>query len=243
MLLKFLYPFHESLSFLNILIYPSFRMVMAALTAGLITFTCYPAFIRWLKRLSFGQEVRDCGPQSHLKKKGTPTMGGLLFLAAIIVSSLLWGDIEYLGLWLLLFVTVGFGLLGMVDDLRKIRKSNTKGLSPKAKLFWQATIALVALLIYHQDISSSTLISFPFVAIDRFAIDLPLFLFIPFAMFIIVGTSNAVNLTDGLDGLAIGPVIVSATIFLILAYAAGTVIADFNVADYLKIPTSPRAMS
>lgn len=239
MFYTFLYPYYETLSFLNVLRYPSFRIVMAALTAGLITFIFYPLFIKKLQDLSFGQEVRDDGPKSHFKKQGTPTMGGLLLLLAVIASCLLWGDLKHVGLWLLIYVSVGFGLIGLVDDLRKILKNNSKGLSAKAKLFWQIFIGLSALLIYSLNFSSlpfSDLLSIPFVSVDKFAINMPMWMFLPFALIIVVGTSNGVNLTDGLDGLAIGPVIISAFVFLILAYVAGTTIGDFNIADYLKIP-------
>lgn len=239
MFYTFLYPWHQSLTMLNVLRYPSFRIVMAALTAGLITFIFYPLFIEKLKSLSLGQEVRDDGPKTHLKKQGTPTMGGLLLLLAVIASCLLWGDLKHVGLWLLIYISTGYGMIGFIDDMSKIRGNNSKGLSAKAKLLWQVIIGLSALLIYALNFSSlpfSELISIPFVSIEKFAFHPPLWFFIPFALFIIVGTSNGVNLTDGLDGLAIGPVIISAFVFLILAYVAGTTIGDFNIADYLKIP-------
>lgn len=239
MFYTFLYHYHQTFTFLNVLRYPSFRIVMAAITAGVITFALYPIFIRKLKALSFGQSVRDDGPQAHLKKQGTPTMGGLLLLCAIILSCLLWGDLQHVGLWLLIYVSIGYGAIGFVDDFRKIKKSNSKGLSARGKLFWQASIGLSALLIYSMNFSSlpfSDLVSIPFVSVDKFVFDMPTWLFIIFALFIVVGTSNGVNLTDGLDGLAIGPIITSAFVFLILAYAAGTTIGDFNIADYLKIP-------
>ncbi len=238
MLYTLLYPYHQTLTILNVLRYPSFRMLMAALTAGLITFFLYPRFIEKLKILSFGQSVRDDGPKSHLSKQGTPTMGGLLLMLAVVLSCALWGDLQHVGLWLVLFVSVGYGLIGFVDDLRKIRKSNSKGLSARSKLLWQIVIGLTALLIYAQNYSSlpfSDVVSIPFVAVDKFVIDPPTWFYIIFALTIVVGTSNAVNLTDGLDGLAIGPVITSALVFLILAYLAGTSIGDFNIAHYLKI--------
>lgn len=238
MFYTFIYPYHQILSMLNVLRYPSFRIVMATFTAGLITFVFYPFFIKKLKALSFGQEVRDDGPKSHLKKQGTPTMGGLLLLVAVIISCLLWGDLQHVGLWLLIYVSAGYGMIGMVDDLRKIKKSNSKGLSARAKLLWQCLIGLSALYIYSLNFSSlpfSSLVSIPFVAVDKWVLDLPTGLYLIFALFIVVATSNGVNLTDGLDGLAIGPVITSAFVFLILAYLAGTSIADFNIAHYLKI--------
>lgn len=234
-----LYPFHHTLTWLNVLRYPSFRIVMAAITAGLITFIIYPIFIKKLKLLSFGQSVRDDGPKSHLKKTGTPTMGGLLLLVAAIISCLLWGDLSNAGLWILLYVSVGFGAIGFIDDLKKITKGNSIGLSARGKFSLQIFVALTACLFYASDFPSmpfSSDLSLPFVAVDKFTLHLPNWLYIAFAVFIIVGTSNGVNLTDGLDGLAIGPVITSSFVFLILAYLAGTTVGDFNIAAYLKIP-------
>lgn len=238
MFYTFLYPYVQHIGLFNVLRYPSFRIGMAALTAGLISFFIYPIFIKKLKALSFGQEVRDDGPQSHLVKKGTPTMGGLLLLIAVIASCILWGDLTHIGLWLLIYVTAGYGMIGFVDDFRKIKKSNTRGLSARGKLFWQVFIGGTALLIYSLDFGSlpfSSVVGIPFVSVTKFVLPLPTWLYIVFALFIIVGTSNGVNLTDGLDGLAIGPVITSAFVFLILAYVAGTTIGDFNLAHYLKI--------
>lgn len=239
MFYNLLYPLHESISWLNVLRYPSFRIVMAALTAGLISFIIYPIFIKKLTALSFGQSVRDDGPKAHLKKTGTPTMGGLLIIVATVISCLLWGDLGHVGLWLLIYVLVGFGLIGMVDDIKKITKSNSIGLSARGKLIGQIFISVSAVVIYQMDFSSlpySCALSIPFVAVNKFSLDLPSWLYVLFAVFIIVGTSNSVNLTDGLDGLAIGPVITSAFVFLILAYVAGTTVGDFNIANYLKIP-------
>lgn len=238
MFYTFIYPYHQIISSLNVLRYPSFRIVMAALTAGLISFIFYPLFIRKMSRLSFGQEIRDDGPSSHLKKQGTPTMGGLLLIAAVVISSLLWGDLKHIGLWLLIYVCCGYGAIGLIDDLKKIRHSNSKGLSAKSKLFWQSFIGLSALLIYSSDFSSlpfSSAVTIPFVSIDKIIIDLPVWIYLFFALFILLGTSNGVNLTDGLDGLAIAPIITSAFTFLILAYLAGTSIGNFNIASYLKI--------
>jgi phospho-N-acetylmuramoyl-pentapeptide-transferase len=233
------YHFHNSLSWLNVLRYPSFRIVMASITAGLITFIVYPFFIQKLRILSFGQSVRIDGPKEHLKKQGTPTMGGLLLLLAVIGSCLLWGNLEHAGLWLLLYVSAAFGLIGFIDDLKKILKRNSSGLSARGKMLAQIAIALSAMLILSQNFPSmpySSDLSIPFISVNKFMLHLPSWLYISFAVFIIVGTSNAVNLTDGLDGLAIGPVITSTFVFLILAYLAGTTVGDFNIANYLKIP-------
>lgn len=239
MFYNLIYPFHDTINFLNILRYPSFRISMALLTSALITFALYPFFIKKLYALSFGQSIREDGPQSHLQKKGTPTMGGTLMIFSVLISCLLWGDLHYLGLWLLMFVCLGYGMIGFVDDYKKIRFKNSKGISAKTKMFWQIAIGLTALIIYSMNLESlpfSSSIAFPFISVDRFFINLPTWIFLPFALFIVVGTSNAVNLTDGLDGLAIVPVMISSFVFLVLAYAAGSYIGDLNLANYLKIP-------
>lgn len=239
MLYTFLYPIFSNNTILNVLRYPSFRIVCAALTAGLISFIFYPVYIKKLYNLSFGQTIRDDGPKTHLSKKGTPTMGGLLLLFAVVVSSIIWGDLKHVGLWLLLYVFIGYGAIGFIDDLKKIKKSNSKGLSAKQKLMWQLIISLSAIIIYIQNFPSQPFfsnIALPFISVDKFYLHLPLVIFIPFALVIIIGTSNAVNLTDGLDGLAIGPTITSAFVFLILSYLAGITLNDLNLADYLKIP-------
>lgn len=239
MLYTFLYPLHTELSLLNVLRYPSFRIIMSALTALVVTLFLYPALIRRLQIFKFGQVIRKDGPEAHLKKQGTPTMGGLLLLIAILVSCLLWADATHGGVWLLLFVTLGYGAVGFYDDYKKIKYKDPAGLSGKWKLFWQLTIGGIALALYakgYGGVPFSTGINFPFVAADTFNPTLPVWVYLPFALIIVVvGTSNAVNLTDGLDGLAIGPTIVSAFVFLILAYAAGTTLADFNIAAYLRI--------
>ncbi|MDA0713613.1 MAG: phospho-N-acetylmuramoyl-pentapeptide-transferase [bacterium] len=240
MLYNFLFPYHSQVSFLNVLRYPSFRMVMAALTALLITLFVFPWFIKRLQIFKFGQAIREDGPKDHYKKQGTPTLGGVLILFAITISTLLWADLTHVGIWLILLVTLGYGLIGFYDDYKKIKFKNPKGLSGRWKLFWQAIIGITALLIYSMNFSSmpfSTELVLPFVSVDKFHPELPTWLYLLFALFLLVGTSNAVNLTDGLDGLAIGPVIICAFVFLILAYAAGTTLADFNIAKYLKIPS------
>lgn len=196
------------------------RMVLSGITALAITFFGYPAFIKKLSVMSFGQEVRNDGPQSHLKKKGTPTMGGLLLLFAVIAACSLWGNVSNFGLFSVLIIMIGYGFIGFIDDYRKVKKSNTKGLSPKGKLLGQITIGLIALVIYASNSSS-----FPFLATlnfpGLFTWSLPLWLYLPFALFIIVGTSNGSNLTDGLDGLAIVPTIFSACAFLIIILCTG----------------------
>jgi phospho-N-acetylmuramoyl-pentapeptide-transferase len=238
-LYTFLYPYHSDYSFLNVLRYPSFRVIMAALTALVVTFFLYPALIRRLQIFKFGQVIRRDGPEAHLKKAGTPTMGGLLLLLAIFIACALWADASHRGVWILLMVTIGYGAVGFYDDYKKIKYKDPAGLAGRWKLFWQLLIGGGALALYANglaDIPFSTEMTIPFVAVDIFTLSLPVWLYLPFALVVVVvGTSNAVNLTDGLDGLAIGPVIVSAGVFMVLAYAAGTTIADFNVAAYLRI--------
>jgi phospho-N-acetylmuramoyl-pentapeptide-transferase len=244
MLYALLYPLHNHFTFLNVLRYPSFRTVMAALTALLITLFLFPWVIRRLQIFKFGQEVRKDGPQMHLQKQGTPTMGGALILFAIAVSCLLWGDLGHMGIWLLLFVTLGFGAIGFYDDYKKIKHKDPNGLAARYKLLWQFIIGGAALAIYMHNFESlpfSTALSLPFVSVERFNPELPVWLYFLFALALLVGTSNAVNITDGLDGLAIGPVIISALVFLILCYAAGVHLADFNLAKYLKIPSVAHA--
>jgi phospho-N-acetylmuramoyl-pentapeptide-transferase len=239
MLYTFLYPWVTEASFLNVLRYPSFRIVMAALTALILTLFLYPPFIRRLQIFKFGQEVRKDGPEAHLKKQGTPTMGGLLLLGAVFVSTVLWADARHGAVWLLLLVTMGYGAVGFYDDYKKIKYKDPAGLAGRWKLFWQFLIGGVALALWsygYGTIPFDTSISLPFVSVKVFLPTLPSFVYLPLALtLLVVGTSNAVNLTDGLDGLAIGPVIVASFVFLVLAYAAGSTIADFNVAAYLGI--------
>lgn len=238
MLYTFLYPYFSSNTIINVLRYPSFRIIAAALTAGLLSFLLYPFYIKKLQKLSFGQIVRSDGPESHFSKKGTPTMGGLLLVISSVFSTLLWGDLTNLGLWLLLLVFTSYALIGLYDDLCKIFKKNTSGLSAKGKLLFQIIISSLAIYLYYKygNLDVFNNIYFPFVSTEKFHLSLPFFLFLPFAIIVVVGTSNAVNLTDGLDGLAIFPVIISSFVFLILAYLAGSHIGDLSLAEYLKIP-------
>ena len=239
MLYTFLYPLVTEASFLNVLRYPSFRIVMAALTALVLTLFLFPAFIRRLQVFKFGQEVRKEGPESHYKKKGTPTMGGTLILLSIFASTVLWCDVRHKGVWLVLLVMMGYGAIGFYDDYKKIKFKNTDGLAGRYKLLWQFVIGGVALALYASGqgtIAPDTSISLPFVATTTFNPTLLPSVYYPLALtLLLVGTSNAVNLTDGLDGLAIGPIMVAAFVFLVLAYAASATLADFNIAGYLRI--------
>jgi phospho-N-acetylmuramoyl-pentapeptide-transferase len=228
MLYHLLYPLSSDIGFFNLFRYITFRTIYATLTALLLSFLLGPWLIDRLQKLQIGQVVRQDGPQTHLKKAGTPTMGGLLILIALTVPTLLWADLSNPYVWLALLVTVGFGLLGFVDDYRKVTKRNTKGLAGRWKLVGQAVIAgAVAVALYDLPGYTTTL-QFPF--FKGLAPDLGLF-YIPFAVLVIVGASNAVNLTDGLDGLAIGPTLVAAATFLLFAYLTGNV----KAAQYLQI--------
>ncbi|MCP0913957.1 MULTISPECIES: phospho-N-acetylmuramoyl-pentapeptide-transferase [Legionella] len=214
--------------------YLTFRSILAALTALLVGLFCGPAMIRWLRGLQIGQMVRDDGPKTHLSKAGTPTMGGVLILLAVTVSTLLWGDLRQASLWLVLLVTLGFGLVGWVDDYRKLVLKNSKGLPARWKYFWQSLIAIVAVvyLYWHADMPIQTQLTIPF--FKNLLIDLgPVFLVL--AYFAIVGSSNAVNLTDGLDGLAIMPIVMVAGALGVFAYAASNAV----YAHYLAIPYVP----
>lgn len=229
MLYYFLYPLAEQVSLFNVFRYITFRSLGAAVTALLVSLLLGPKFIRWLKGLQMGQVVRDDGPQSHLKKSGTPTMGGVLILFSMLVSLLLWADLSSKGIWIVMFVTFAYGVIGWVDDYRKVVHKNPKGLSARQKMFFQLIVAGIASYLFLKFTAVNSELRVPF--FKNFVWDMG-WLYVPFAMCVIVGASNAVNLTDGLDGLAIGPVITTSGTFLLLAYVAGHV----KIAEYLEIP-------
>ncbi|MGK0304903.1 MAG: phospho-N-acetylmuramoyl-pentapeptide-transferase [Gammaproteobacteria bacterium] len=214
--------------------YLTLRAILSTLTALLIAVIIGPKMIRWLQRMQIGQTIRDDGPESHLAKSGTPTMGGLLILAAIVSSVLLWSDLTNRYVWVTLFVLVSFGAIGFVDDYRKVIRKDAKGLIARWKYFWQSVIAIaVAFYLYSsQQNPAETALLVPF-----FKDVMPQMgmLFMVVTYFVIVGTSNAVNLTDGLDGLAIVPVILVAGAFAIFAYVTGNI----NFSAYLHIPYLP----
>lgn len=234
MLYWFLYPLRDQLSVLNVLRYPSFRIIAAAVTALLLSLVFGKRVIAWLRVWQHGvSNVREDTPEQHKKKAGTPSMGGLLIVGSLMGSVLLWGDLGSRLLWAAVFATLGFGLVGFSDDYFKYKRKNSKGVSGRMRLLIEALI-LVAITWFLGD-KLDTKLSLPFLSIEKFNPDIGL-LYIPFAFFVVVGTSNAVNLTDGLDGLAIGPTIVSAATFMVLAYAAGSELRDFDIAHYLRIP-------
>ncbi|HUX90948.1 MAG TPA: phospho-N-acetylmuramoyl-pentapeptide-transferase [Gallionellaceae bacterium] len=217
--------------------YITLRAVLSALTALLITFMLGPYMIRKLTAYKIGQSVRSDGPQTHLVKAGTPTMGGALILVAIGITTLLWGDLQNHYIWVVLLTTLGFGAIGWVDDYRKVVHRNPKGLSARAKMAGQSIIALAVAVYLWQNASlpAHTELIVPFFKLMVYP--LGMVAFIVLAYLVIVGTSNAVNLTDGLDGLAIMPVVMVSSALAIFAYAAGHVVFS----KYLGIPYIPGA--
>ncbi len=288
MIYYFLFPLHteEGLGFLNVLRYVPFRMLAAAMTAVLLAFGFYPWFIRRLQKKQIGQVIREDGPESHLSKAGTPTMGGALILLALVVSTLLWADPTNPLIWVVTAITASFGAIGYLDDALKIRKKSSGGLPGRWKLILQFAISLSVCtylwygeaglpddwlwLETHQVDASGEPISceadsecnafvdarcdlkreggsctdrsslrnrlaLPFLAFDKYELTLPPWLYVLFAAFVMVAMSNAVNLTDGLDGLAIGPVMINSATYLVLAYLAGLTVFGQPVAAYLHI--------
>ncbi|MGC2458327.1 MAG: phospho-N-acetylmuramoyl-pentapeptide-transferase [Gallionellaceae bacterium] len=217
--------------------YITLRAVLAAMTALFISFLVGPAMIRKLTALKIGQSVRDDGPQTHLVKAGTPTMGGALILTSIAVTTLLWGDLRNSYIWVVLLTTLGMGAIGWVDDYRKVVHRNPKGLSARAKMYWQSLIALTAgiYLWQHASQPAHTELIVPF--FKYLVFPLSAFSFIVLAYLVIVGSSNAVNLTDGLDGLAIMPTVMVASALAIFAYVAGHAVFS----KYLGVPYIPGA--
>lgn len=229
MLYHLFYPLAADIRLFNVFKYLTFRTIYAMITALLVAFFIGPWVIRTLEGLQARQVIRTDGPESHLKKQGTPTMGGVLILSSIIIPTLLWSDLTNRYIWLALFIIAGYGIIGFVDDYKKVVEKNTRGLSARQKMFWQILLAGgVATALYMLPGFSEELF-FPF--FKNLHPDLGL-LYIPFVTLVIVGASNAVNLTDGLDGLAIGPVAINAATYMIFAYIAG----NFKLASYLQMP-------
>ncbi len=243
----------------NVFSYITLRAVLATMTALVISFMVGPRMIAWLARMKIGQSVRDDGPQTHLVKAGTPTMGGALILVSIVVTTLLWGNLGNRFVWVVLLVTLGFGIVGWVDDWRKVVYKNPKGLSARSKLLWQSIIALIAAVYlafsvsapdntqfvrllfawvqsgFNVDLSPKADLIVPF--FKTVSYPLGVWGFITLTYFVIVGTSNAVNLTDGLDGLAIMPTVMVAGALGIFAYVIGNTIFS----RYLGFPNIPGA--
>ncbi|MEJ2724338.1 MAG: phospho-N-acetylmuramoyl-pentapeptide-transferase [Deltaproteobacteria bacterium] len=229
MLYKLIYFFHGDISWLNVFRYITFRTIVATLTALLLLLFFGTWIIQRLRTMQIGQPIREDGPPNHMSKAGTPTMGGCLILPVIILSTVLWADIQNIFVWLTVFVVVSFGLIGFGDDYLKTVRKSSRGLSIKAKFTLQVLFALIVAVTLYYHPGFDTQLSIPF--FKQVTPDLGLW-YIPQAIFIIVGASNAVNLTDGLDGLAIGPIIVAFTSYVVFAYLAGHV----KIANYLQIP-------
>ncbi|MDD2734291.1 MAG: phospho-N-acetylmuramoyl-pentapeptide-transferase [Desulfuromonadaceae bacterium] len=229
MLYHIFYPLATNVKLFNIFKYLTFRTIYAMITALIVCFILGPWIIRKLESLQARQVIRTDGPESHLQKQGTPTMGGVIILAAIVIPTLLWADLTNQYIWLTLFITIGYGIIGFVDDYKKVVEKNTKGLSARQKMFWQVVLAGSVALYLFLNPGFSEELFFPL--FKRFHPDLWIW-FIPFATLVIVGASNAVNLTDGLDGLAIGPVAINAATYMLFSYIAG----HATLSAYLQIP-------
>ncbi len=230
-LAAFLEEFHSGF---RVFQYITLRAILGVLTALVMSFMVGPLVIRRLTRHQIGQQVRDDGPQSHLSKAGTPTMGGAMILVAIATATLLWADLSNRYIWVVLLTTLAFGVIGGVDDYFKLRYGNSRGLAARYKYFWQSVVGLAAatvLFVTAQNSVETTLI-LPFLKDVSWQLGV---LFIPLAYLVIVGASNAVNLTDGLDGLAINPAVLVGGALGVFAYASG----HFQFADYLGIPFVP----
>ena len=229
MLLYLLYPFRDSFHVLQVFRYLTFRSLGAGITALVICLALGPRFIAILKGKQYGQQVRDDGPQSHLKKTGTPTMGGILILLSVTLSVLLWADLSNPYVWIVLGSMVSFGFIGWLDDYKKIKEANSKGLSERAKMTLQTLFAGGLIVVLFGVMRLDTHLNIPFFREFNPNISYGYWVF---AWLVIVGASNAVNLTDGLDGLAIGPIMTTALTFGIFAYLSGNI----QFADYLFIP-------
>jgi phospho-N-acetylmuramoyl-pentapeptide-transferase len=256
MLYHLLYPLSAKFSLLNVFRYPSFRIVAAGLTSLVLGLLLGPIFIERMRVLQYGaSNVREDTPETHKKKAGTPSMGGALILFSMALSTLLFADLSNRYVWAALLVTLGYGAIGFMDDWLKLSKRNSKGLAGKKKLVLQVLVVLAVYYGVLSDLNFHVHSRFPWVFVGSY-VDLHLtvpfvptklfepslgWFYLPFMVFVIVATSNAVNLTDGLDGLAIGPTIVSAMTFLALSYVAGATIAGFSLAEYLRIAYIPGA--
>ena len=230
-----LFPLRDSIPGITVFRYVTFRAAMAAAMAMVLSLIFGPVVIRTLTRLKMNQPIRDVGPENHQSKAGTPTMGGTLIVGAIVVSTVLWCDLASLGIWVALFSLVGFGLVGGFDDARKLLRKQNLGLRSWQKMLLLTAITLlVAWLILHFNLRGAYTeqLSVPF--FKNFTPHVGIFL-VPWIWLVMVGTSNAVNLTDGLDGLAVGGTLIVATTFAILAYVAG----HAKIAGYLMVPHVP----
>ncbi len=238
MLFNFLYPLADHISALNVFRYLTFRTGGAVITSLIISFLLGPMLIRHLRsRQNGGQPIREDGPESHLlTKKGTPTMGGFLILAALIPATLLWADLTNGYVWVVLYVTISFGVIGFLDDYRKVTRKDSNGISGRFKLLMQTVIAAIA-VVWIEWLLPGTLkdtLAIPFFKNVSFNLG---WMFLAFGVFVMVGSSNSVNLTDGLDGLAIVPVMIATGVFALISYLSGNAV----FANYLQINHVPGA--
>lgn len=234
MLYALLYPLHSSYSVFNVFRYITFRTVLAGILALGVSFILGPRLIARLTAMRVGQHIRPDGPSSHLSKAGTPTMGGVLILFSLTAALLLAADLTNLRVWLALGTTLSFGVIGFFDDYRKLLRRNSAGISGRQKLAAQFAVALLAAFLLSQLPGFSSEVTVPF--LKEIRLDLG-WGYLPFAALVMVGASNAVNLTDGLDGLAIGPVIITGATYAIFTYVSG----HAEIARYLQVPYIPGA--
>ena len=237
MLYRLLFPLANRFPVFNVFRYITFRTAMSAVTALFLALVLGPAMIRWLRKAQIGQSIREEGPRTHLAKAGTPTMGGLLILLAVVAATLLWMDLSNRFVWIALATLVGVGAVGFADDWTKVTKRRSLGLTGRGKLVPQFLMALAVAFAIQQWAGHgaiSTVVTLPF--LKRVLPDLGV-LYIPFVALVVVGSSNAVNLTDGLDGLATGAVGIAAGTYAVLAYVTGNAVA----ARYLQIPFIPQS--
>jgi phospho-N-acetylmuramoyl-pentapeptide-transferase len=234
MLYMLLYPLHASNAPLNVFRYITFRTLLAGLTALSISLLLGPALIRRLAALQIGQSIRSDGPAAHATKAGTPTMGGTLILFALLLATLLLADLNDWYVWVAVLVTIGHGLIGFLDDYAKVRRRNSKGLPGRLRLLCEFAIGGMAATVLYFQSGYGGHLTMPF--LKEVSPDLGLW-YIPFGALVVVGAANAVNLTDGLDGLAIGPVMIAGGTYAVFAYTAG----HARIAEYLQIPFVPGA--
>lgn len=240
MLFKLAEQMRDQVSSLNLVRYVSFRIMAAFITSIVVCLVLYPWFIRALQSSRVGQVIREDGPKSHFSKAGTPTMGGVLIMVSILSSCLLWCQLDNPLVVLTIACGLVFAAVGFIDDMRKLRKKNSKGLSGKVRLFVEFSFTLAALAFFMKVFGGETRydlrLYIPFMSAERYWIDLSFVAYLFLGAFVIVGTSNATNLTDGLDGLAAGPILTASATLLILSYITGAKLGSFDLSRYLLIP-------
>ena len=232
MLYQFLLNYVDTFGFLNVFKYLTFRTGLSVFTSLIIVLIIGGPFIKFFSNQKILNPIRDDGPEDHIIKKiGTPTMGGLIILSGLLISVILWADLSNINILFCVYVAVSFGLLGAFDDYKKIKYSNSSGISSKFKIILQIVLSIIGVVIYVNFIDYQNITNLYFPCFKNLIINLGWF-FIPFAIFVIIGSSNAVNLTDGLDGLATVPVILVAACFAFISYVTGNIVFS----DYLQIP-------